>query len=344
MKDRNLTLDFFRLISAWLIVSLHTVDILEKIPNFMILIESIGRIGVPFFFTLTGFMLKKKNAFDNSEYIFKYILKILKEFFIWCGMYLVFLNIIQILKYIKFKDSINLIYPGKYFWYYGYGIYWYLIAIIWAILIYKILLKVMKPKTVFILSILLFVASFFGRGQIFSNENFDFQTRDALFMGFPYLYLGIFLASKRETIKKINISKFILALALLLNIFLIYKHLKYIYNIELNKPTDIFPLVYINIIIIFIYSIKNPLRFNFYFVKKFSKYSAGIYFIHIFYIKISLYFFKNNLVNLIEKNFIFAVIYISLIFLLSLYSYIIYFKILDKLLQKQKIFKKEYAK
>lgn len=56
-KNRNITIDIFRFYCALLVVTIHTNLFVENNGTIYVLWQTIARMAVPFFFTVTGIYL-----------------------------------------------------------------------------------------------------------------------------------------------------------------------------------------------------------------------------------------------------------------------------------------------
>lgn len=86
MKKRNLSVvDIVKLFFAISIVTLH---ISIKSPILIIYAQFIARLGVPFFFTISGYFLYSGIKKDGEKYLKSYIFRISKLLGIWLLIYL----------------------------------------------------------------------------------------------------------------------------------------------------------------------------------------------------------------------------------------------------------------
>lgn len=135
-------LDTVKLICAVLIVFIH-IPPFESVSHTLnaLTVNYICRIGVPFFFITSGFLLFKKSdgKLPPRSAVVKYIKRILKLYIIWSAIYFPF----TILQMIRSESAVrvflnwlkNMIFSA------GYGVLWYLPATVAAVMVVCLLLK-----------------------------------------------------------------------------------------------------------------------------------------------------------------------------------------------------------
>ena len=176
--------------------------------------ESIYSIAVPFFFMASGFLLFRKISLpldkEGEKRIKTYIKRIVKLYLIWTLIYLplsiygFYLDGMPILKSIAvFFRNILLIGENYMSW-----PLWYLLALIVAVGIIYILLKIRVPENwIVVISVIMAII---GLGLDYCKENSILQpvtdmyfsvfqkTRNGFFVGFLYVALGL-LCSRFES-------------------------------------------------------------------------------------------------------------------------------------------------
>ena len=188
-------IDIFKFICALLVVCIHInifpnseIQILKGL-NFTIK-QIVSRIAVPFYFTASGFLFFRKVDVNNLDFklLSKYLVKNLKLYALWTILF--FLG-------------------GNYQ-------LWYMKGLVVATGIIFILLKIgVKPKIIFCISIMLYIVGLLGDSYYGFLSNFNFlsklffyynkyfsTTRNGVFMGLPFVAVGLLFAKCNIKLKK----------------------------------------------------------------------------------------------------------------------------------------------
>lgn len=187
MKERNITLDYFKILLSILVIIIHLplLDIQNSASSIWGegFLYSIGvfisfgltKIAVPSFFIVNGYFLD----FTDRKKVIKYITKMIKIYAVWTLFYLPFM--IE-------KASISM-YPILLTM--GYYHLWYLPALIAAtICIFCIRKYINSPVLLLVIVILLFGLGYYiQQTNPYSNLRI-FVYRNFLFMGIPFVLLG----------------------------------------------------------------------------------------------------------------------------------------------------------
>ena len=212
------TLDVFKILSAFLIIIIHTSPFASysKVLTFGFR-NIITIIAVPFFFACSGFItFSKLGNMDDSKEKDKYILKYLKRigimYLIWSAIYFVFV----VYKWIQEPFSyLNILeYIRDFFFEGSYQTIWFLPALFSATAIVYLLSKKISTNKIIFISIpfycfALLGSSYFGitkniafLSKIFEGYYFVFKTiKNGLLFGFIYVAIGAWLASDKEKMK-----------------------------------------------------------------------------------------------------------------------------------------------
>ena len=218
MKYSNLNtfpaIDYFRLISAILIVAIHTAP-LESIStagNFWIT-HFVARFGVPFFFVCNGFFLYQRNTIKMKTGIIK---KFVRLYIIWTLVYLP-MSVYSIMTSGRILYSTvayirNIVFVGSYVH------LWYMVSAIIAISMLILLSKKFSYTTIGIIAIVLYLLGtlydeFYTPleqvfqlpivNQLLSAYLYVFDTtRTGFFFGFVFVWMGAFIAKKKSLPKK----------------------------------------------------------------------------------------------------------------------------------------------
>ena len=248
-------LDIAKFIMAIFIVMLHSSLFIEISYNIHYLFEyAITRVGVPFFFIVSGFLLYRKIDIKKISFkaIKKYNMHILRLYSVWSLLYLPIIihdNIIKDNKGVVHGIIIvfrNTIMSGSYLH------LWFLQALIVSSLIVTILLYFkVSTKMIFLISGILYCVGllgqayysifdfFFPNGTLIYNvcnclEKIFVTPRNGICFGFLFFFIGVYLShvnvqiSKEKNIKYIMISFLALSLEVMLGSFY-----------ELNKQSDV---------------------------------------------------------------------------------------------------------
>lgn len=183
--NKILNLDFSRLIAAILIVAIHIYPFYNINQTFdLIFTHIICRIGVPLFFMITGYFIIPK-ALKDINILKKYSINIL-NIYILCILLYFPINIYAGYQF-NYIDIIKDIFINGTFYH-----LWYFPALILGIWIIYFLLKKLKFKLVFIISIILYIIGLFGDSYYYLNSEFIINIYEKIFLIFDYTRNGLF--------------------------------------------------------------------------------------------------------------------------------------------------------
>lgn len=224
LKSRRLYkgIDCFKLIAAFGVIAIHTG---------VRLVDTLGRLGVPFFVIISSFFFFKHylslDKIEKKKYTYKYIKRLSFLFFSWELFYLP-LAIEEFVKFnkngITFKSILNYVFC---FFYpaqsnaNGWGPSWYLIAMIMAIPVFLLLLRLVK-KNLILLGILCSIIEIYFVGA----NGYGYITHWSIFgtYAFPriliYIYLGMLVAKNINKINKISFRSCVFWFGILILLFL----------------------------------------------------------------------------------------------------------------------------
>lgn len=215
MKEKKTydAIDIAKLISALLVVSIHTfpfIDINEN-ANF-ILVSIIARLAVPFFFITSGYFFfrkldfhKKWNDKENIQKWKHYVWRLFKLYIIWSVIYLPYNFVLLHNKGFVWTDIIRYIrdflFTGSFYH------LWFLPALLFAVsMVYLLVFQIGMKKTLFI-SLILYIIGMLGNiYQPFINTipgissvfhmyiQIFGTTRNGLFFGMIFIALGCYVA------------------------------------------------------------------------------------------------------------------------------------------------------
>lgn len=267
--ERNITLDYFKIILSFLVVSIHLPlfmgfheESLEYILGW-IFTNGLARIAVPCFFIINGYFLD----ISNKSKVIKYLKHVLILYIVWMLIYSPF--------YIDLLNSKVTYITTLLF---GHVHLWYLASLLFAVALFYFTNKLLKGKSqiLIILALILFIVGKFLEYWVTNNapiplERIDLY-RNFLFFAFPYITIG-HLLKKEQVIFSRKKSIYLIFVGLTTLIIESLISLYYTTGVDLYFSSFILCPVIINY---FINHCKWKKRSNI-----ISNLSAGIYFIHI---------------------------------------------------------------
>ncbi len=220
---RIYSLDMAKFICSVLVVMIHITPF-DGIGFLGFGIRSYAaRLSVPFFFVTSGFLLFRKTSYENldTEYIFKYVCRLIRLYLVWSVIYLY----PRVDNIIKSGDSLFqgiLVYIKHFLFAGSYRHLWYINALIVATILTAVLIwKRCAVRTIFLAGGILYFAGLFAQswfGLITPLRELlpDFwsvlrllqrlfhTTRNGLFEGFLFVALGMAFAFKDIRISRIR--------------------------------------------------------------------------------------------------------------------------------------------
>lgn len=202
------TIDIVKFVMALLVIGIHTEPF-----GFNVWLDRgfgmVTRLCVPFFFVTSAYFV-----WSNNKNIWHFIKRILILYIVWSLLYLPF----------DIKElstmSIGLL-LNRYLWSGNEHALWYLCSSIIGSIITYSLLKIFKPKTVLIISLLfLLLGCLKSTYSPLLEELFNFRvtdylgSRNGLFYGFPYISLGMYIAKSPTVRNYYSLKKNIIQLLL----------------------------------------------------------------------------------------------------------------------------------
>nr|WP_297168251.1 acyltransferase family protein [uncultured Dysgonomonas sp.] len=207
--QRNITLDYLKILLSFFVILIHLRPFFKEGSEFIMFLgweitNSFTRIAVPCFFILNGYFLSK--YMNNWKVVKKYALRILVIYTTWV---LIYLSLYASLGYIEMsRVSILPIIKGIVV---GFDHLWYLNALIMTVLILFFLYKIhfingLKGEVILIIA--LFVIGYFVQCELLMERGggYVMYSRNALFIGIPFVLLGKIIKTYEEKIVNININ------------------------------------------------------------------------------------------------------------------------------------------
>lgn len=211
--ERNITLDYFKLILSILVVLLHSKGALSEIPYIGWGIQQgISRIAVPCFFIINGFYLK--SIISDKEKTKKYFLNLFKIYLVWMLIYIPF----QVPGELQSQyHSVIIVLSNLVL---GWGHLWYVAALLLAVVVLFIIKRThVNDKFVLIVSFCLLLIGFCYQRLYLVNIDVKpstyLLTRTFLFMGFPYVFIGYYI-HQYNLIEKLKVTSATYFLCILL--------------------------------------------------------------------------------------------------------------------------------
>lgn len=230
-------IDFFKLICALMIICMHTLNYNSNV-YLQIFNKVICGMAVPFFFITSGFFLQKglTNTDDKKSYFLSYLKRLGTLYLIWTvitlpvSIYVIKMSHPDANIIICFMLLIrNIFFVGSL------GIYWYILALMLDSIVLYFCNKYNNKKTVFFISIILFLIGILYNSNIIGQNNFVYNAihiifsseRNFLNVGLFYVLIGSYLQQRENDLLCINRN-------LILFLFFIVVLIKYIETIYLN--------------------------------------------------------------------------------------------------------------
>ncbi|WP_157724815.1 acyltransferase family protein [Virgibacillus phasianinus] len=308
--ERNYSIDFVKFFAIFFVAAIHTGTVSGVQVGSMngddidFFIDSFARFAVPFFFITSGYLFMQKmiSIQDSNEsvlkkqikYFKKYTVKLIKLYFSWFIFYFLFeliTNFIETEKTTEALSSMFVDYINSYnfmdIFYYGsdspqYHL-WFLPALIWAIIIVFIFMKMRLLKVLFIVSLGLHIYGLFGQSYSAFHE-VTLNTCDAIFFALFYITMGALFAKYYDQVKVfaykiVNIEYLILLIILsFVQVLEAFVTMKIFSGNAQNYFITTIPLI----IILFLAIIKHPNIGRNTFISKIGANAVGIYVSHVF--------------------------------------------------------------
>lgn len=292
---KNYSIQVYKLVAAILVVAIHAIPFYDINVNLGFIVHDIiDRTAVPFFFMVSGYFYAEKIV-ERKNYVNHYLKNVLKIYLFWSIVFLPldFFKIYNLTYDIFYTIELyiwRLFFVGSHFH------LWFFPALIFSMLILDFWYKRLKSNikyTILIIFLLYFIglldlsyscSNIFANNDIFNHlkdiyEGVFATTRNGLFFGIPFVFLGYYLGKKKNIYIMYSYKYIFLFISgsILLSIFEIYIS-KYFFGIK-GAEGDIFIVLPLLSFWIFVCLIKDP------FSKKRMKLidmdlSLGIYIIH----------------------------------------------------------------
>lgn len=305
------SINYMRLICAFLVVSIHTKPFLDINVNLSnIICEVIAKIAVPFFFATSGYFYFKSIKINYSKSI-KYLCRLILLYLSWSIIY----DIRQLFRVIYSHGSIISATKGFIVEFFINGSFfhmWYMVALIYSVIIAHIFIKYDKLKYLYVISIILFVIGIligpysklipdYFHSHIINNMQF----RRIFTIGMPFFMLGYI-------INNYNIKKFSILLSICFGLLFIIE-IKIITNLSIQ--TDVLTTIFMYPLVLFILMAcinHKSTRYEKYSIES-KKLSSFIYFVHPIFISILKKFLSSETLLFLGTNILSIVLGMILI-------------------------------
>lgn len=291
---RNLSLDYLRIVLAFMIILIHTKFLSETYTEISyILVNGVFRLAQPIFLIISGYFLYKVNN--------------LSDFKIWLKR-LAILYLIWTLIYLPFWFSLDLSLGFIQNIFFGYFVLWYIVGVLLAGIILFYIRNYETKKLIYIavsLYTIGYIIQLIGGMHILSGLldkaiNYIPVYRNFLFKCLPFMILG-FCINKIKLDEKITPPIYIIIILLILTV--LESYVNYII-LDGNKGMDFLMISLIACPLLFIYFKQKKIMGR---KSDFLKISIALYLIHPLVMKMYYYF------NFNFNYYIFVIIF-SLIF------------------------------
>lgn len=264
MKERNASIDIFRLICALMVVSIHTAPLSEFGHNWSYFtVQILPRIGVPFFFCTMGYYYIGSLLKGESRF-FQTMKRLLITYGVWSIIYYIpdFKQVlngsVSLIEFLANCLRHFLIYGSR-------EHFWFFPAAFFSIIASTLFAKIGKLSWLAGLSIVAYIigllgCSYYGLGSqipiisAFINcSQYDLIRRIVL-MGFPFFMMGYFL--QKIDLKNISNKKIIAVEGIYLIAFLV--EIIFVNKIQLQRNVIITIFLYLLLINTMLLLLKNP--------------------------------------------------------------------------------------
>jgi surface polysaccharide O-acyltransferase-like enzyme len=296
IMERIYSLDFVKFFAILAVVIIHAPPFSG---NLGIVLNTLSRFAVPFFFATSGYFFTIKFTHNNNHnnHFIKTVVKLIKIYFCWLAIYFAYdASIIILTNYIdgaSFTHGFNIL-LGKVtilsLFYYagassGYQL-WFLPALIWSTVALFVSLKIKIIEFLFVVSLLLNLVGLFGESYS-GLFNLSIETRDAIFFGLFYTVLGGMIAKyyKPYISKQSKIYLYFFIFFLILQV--IERYILIQIYAEISGANYFVSTIFLTLFLM-VFLINNPLLGKKSFLTTIGSNSLGIFVIHLLIISLSM--------------------------------------------------------
>lgn len=214
--QRNISLDYFKLLLSILIVGLHALFMSELPIIGYGIQQGITRLAVPCFFIINGYYLYSK--IQDLTKTKQYVKRLFIAYLIWMCIYIPFHH------YGRVSGAVMPTYAAEIFsWIFGWGHLWYVSTLVMSAIVLYYLKKwdVSNKLLLYTFILFYFIGYLLQRLYLFDIDfHFYAITRTFLFMGLPFIFIGYYIrANKIEITFKVSCKTYLLTALLILSVF-----------------------------------------------------------------------------------------------------------------------------
>lgn len=255
--------DVIKYIAAIMVICIHCSQIFPQEYVDYFIKNIVCRIAVPFFFISSAYFIRK-GSYDKENYVKGYLKTLTKSYLLWSlvfipiGLDWIYQNLNIAGNLLPIAFILGLIHVGTYYH------LWYIPAMIFSVFIVDKLLKRISYKTLFCISILLYLFGsletyygFISLGMF--KDFFDtlitviFTTRSGLFYGMIFVVIGFYIFDNQDKLK--SMLRHIPTLTIISGVLLIAEGI-FLYSVQKLDMNFLIMLVPFSFFFVWILSLK----------------------------------------------------------------------------------------
>lgn len=204
MKERNSSIDMFRLAAAVLVIVQHYCPFRDGTPA-AIWIGFYCRIAVPFFFMISGYFSWKEDSGLRSDYLKKHLVAVGKLLVISAVVIIAFNGLMGRQIIFQTEDIRWLILFNEPHFLLGHSHIWYILALIYVLAAGLVIEKLKLNKAAYWVAPLLLLGNVILDYYLFGTElRKSCYTRNWLLDGLPFFYIGQFIHRYEKNLRPLT--------------------------------------------------------------------------------------------------------------------------------------------
>lgn len=264
MKERNASIDMFRIICAFMVVAIHTAPLSELGHNWWYLtVQILPRIGVPFFFCTMGYYYIGSLLKGQCKF-WKTMKRLMLTYGLWSIIYYI-PDVKQVLNGSVSVSGFLVNCVRQYLIYGSREHFWFFPAVFFSIIVATLFAKIKKLSWLAGLSVVAYIlgllgCSYYGIGNriwgittLVNSSGYDLIRR-ILLMGFPFFMMGYFL--QKVDMKKIKNKSCVISACVVGTLFFLEIIFVNKFNLQANVYVTIF--LYVLLFNTMLLLLKNP--------------------------------------------------------------------------------------